>query len=172
MPMYDKSTFTMTNEDTNLSFQLLSFLAAAIIRVEDELTGEVNDIIVKKEVGAEQEDDIAEEVIVGEGTATIQLEELSQVEEAVQDPQLAEAPPNGDLTPEMILSMMDRHKKKNCEIWEKEDSAQITVNLSKNIVWQKWDTTHLFCVVGPQNEVVRLPVGYGGGGGIGKEEED
>uniref|UniRef100_A0A3B3ZEX0 C2H2-type domain-containing protein n=1 Tax=Periophthalmus magnuspinnatus TaxID=409849 RepID=A0A3B3ZEX0_9GOBI len=59
--------------------------AAAIIRVEDEVTGEVNDIIVKKEVGAEQEDDIAEE-----------------------DPQLTEAPPNGDLTPEMILSMMDR----------------------------------------------------------------
>lgn len=82
--------------------------AAAIIRVEDEVTGEVNDIIVKKEVGAEQEDDIAEEVIVGEGTATIQLEELSQVEEAVQEPQLSEAPPNGDLTPEMILSMMDR----------------------------------------------------------------
>lgn len=82
--------------------------AAAIIRVEDEVTGEVNDIIVKKEVGAEQEDDIAEEVIVGEGTATIQLEELSQVEEAVQEPQMSEAPPNGDLTPEMILSMMDR----------------------------------------------------------------
>ncbi|KAJ0002123.1 hypothetical protein NQD34_001918 [Periophthalmus magnuspinnatus] len=82
--------------------------AAAIIRVEDEVTGEVNDIIVKKEVGAEQEDDIAEEVIVGEGNATIQMEELSQVEEAVQDPQLTEAPPNGDLTPEMILSMMDR----------------------------------------------------------------
>lgn len=82
--------------------------AAAIIRVEDEITGEVNDIIVKKEVGAEQEDDIAEEVIVGEGTATIQLEELVQVEEAVQEPPLSEAPPNGDLTPEMILSMMDR----------------------------------------------------------------
>uniref|UniRef100_A0A3B3XWW1 Transcriptional repressor CTCF n=1 Tax=Poecilia mexicana TaxID=48701 RepID=A0A3B3XWW1_9TELE len=52
---------------------------AAIIRVEDEVTGEVDDIIVKKEVGAEQE----------EGT-------------------MEEAPPNGDLTPEMILSMMDR----------------------------------------------------------------
>ncbi|XP_072321991.1 transcriptional repressor CTCF-like [Eucyclogobius newberryi] len=82
--------------------------AAAIIRVENEETGEVNDIIVKKEVGVDQEDDIAEEVIVGEGKAAIQMEELSQVEEAVQDPQLTEAPPNGDLTPEMILSMMDR----------------------------------------------------------------
>uniref|UniRef100_A0A8C4GRD9 Transcriptional repressor CTCF n=1 Tax=Dicentrarchus labrax TaxID=13489 RepID=A0A8C4GRD9_DICLA len=56
---------------------------AAIIRVEDELTGEVDDIIVKKEVGAEQDDQ------EDEGTAQ-------------------EAPPNGDLTPEMILSMMDR----------------------------------------------------------------
>uniref|UniRef100_A0A3Q2CQU3 Transcriptional repressor CTCF n=1 Tax=Cyprinodon variegatus TaxID=28743 RepID=A0A3Q2CQU3_CYPVA len=52
---------------------------AAIIRVEDEATGEVDDIIVKKEVGAEQEEGATEE-----------------------------APPNGDLTPEMILSMMDR----------------------------------------------------------------
>uniref|UniRef100_A0A3B4GD93 C2H2-type domain-containing protein n=1 Tax=Pundamilia nyererei TaxID=303518 RepID=A0A3B4GD93_9CICH len=54
---------------------------AAIIRVEDEATGEVDDIIVKKEVGADQDDDGNE---------------------------LSEAPPNGDLTPEMILSMMDR----------------------------------------------------------------
>lgn len=82
--------------------------AAAFIRVEDEVTGEVDDIIVKKEVGAEQEDEICEEVVVGEGKATIQMEELSQVEEAVQEPQMSEAPPNGDLTPEMILSMMDR----------------------------------------------------------------
>lgn len=72
------------------------------------MTGEVDDIIVKKEVGAEQEDEICEEVVVGEGKATIQMEELSQVEEAVQEPQMSEAPPNGDLTPEMILSMMDR----------------------------------------------------------------
>lgn len=81
--------------------------AAAIIRVEDEVTGEVDDIIVKKEVGAEQDDEIAEEVIVGEGKATIHMEELS-VEEAGPEEQLSEAPPNGDLTPEMILSMMDR----------------------------------------------------------------
>ncbi|XP_051234841.1 transcriptional repressor CTCF isoform X2 [Dicentrarchus labrax] len=82
---------------------------AAIIRVEDELTGEVDDIIVKKEVGAEQDDqedgndDGTEEVVVGGGTSTIQMEELSQEEGTAQ-----EAPPNGDLTPEMILSMMDR----------------------------------------------------------------
>ncbi|KAM9861231.1 transcriptional repressor CTCF-like [Aulostomus maculatus] len=83
---------------------------AAIIRVEDEVTGEVDDIIVKEEAEAEQEEeeeeeeeDIAEEVVVGEGSAAIQME-LSQAQEM----QLAQAPPNGDLTPEMILSMMDR----------------------------------------------------------------
>lgn len=82
---------------------------ATIIRVEDEATGEVDDIIVKKEVGAEQdeneEEGATQEVVVGEGDSTIQLEELSQEE---QEMQLSEAPPNGDLTPEMILSMMDR----------------------------------------------------------------
>uniref|UniRef100_A0A3Q4BLX5 C2H2-type domain-containing protein n=1 Tax=Mola mola TaxID=94237 RepID=A0A3Q4BLX5_MOLML len=60
---------------------------AAIIRVEDEATGEVDDIIVKKEVGADQDD-------LEDGT-----------EEGVEQ---VVAPPNGDLTPEMILSMMDR----------------------------------------------------------------
>lgn len=85
--------------------------AAAIIRVEDEATGEVDDIIVKKEVGADQddqEDESAEEVVVGGRKSTIQLEELPQGEEAAQGAQLSDAPPNGDLTPEMILSMMDR----------------------------------------------------------------
>ena len=92
----------------------LSLIAAAIIRVEDEATGEVDDIIVKKEIGAEHDDqedgaeEAAEEVVVGGGKSTIQMEELSQEEGAVQEVQLAEAPPNGDLTPEMILSMMDR----------------------------------------------------------------
>ncbi|XP_029986862.1 transcriptional repressor CTCF-like isoform X1 [Sphaeramia orbicularis] len=79
---------------------------AAIIRVEDEATGEVDSIIVKEEVGAEQEDEDAEEVVVVGGKTTIQMEELSQVEEEAG--QESEAPPNGDLTPEMILSMMDR----------------------------------------------------------------
>ncbi|XP_072236592.1 transcriptional repressor CTCF-like [Leuresthes tenuis] len=77
---------------------------AAIIRVEDEATGEVDDIIVKKEVGAEQDDgNDAEEVVVGGAKSTAQMEELSQEGGAAQG-----APPNGDLTPEMILSMMDR----------------------------------------------------------------
>ncbi|XP_041841684.1 transcriptional repressor CTCF-like [Melanotaenia boesemani] len=84
---------------------------AAIIRVEDEVTGEVDDIIVKKEVGADQDDDhddATEEVVVGSVKSSIQMEELSQEERAAQEAQLSEAPPNGDLTPEMILSMMDR----------------------------------------------------------------
>ena len=80
------------------------FPAAAIIRVEDEVTGEVDDIVVKEEVGAEQDDgNDAEEVVVGEAKSTVQMEELSQEGGAAQG-----APPNGDLTPEMILSMMDR----------------------------------------------------------------
>lgn len=84
---------------------------AAIIRVEDEATGEVDDIIVKKEVGADQDDgneEAVEEVVVGGGKSTIQMEELSQEEVTAPEEQLSEAPPNGDLTPEMILSMMDR----------------------------------------------------------------
>ncbi|XP_036952371.1 transcriptional repressor CTCF-like isoform X1 [Acanthopagrus latus] len=84
---------------------------AAIIRVEDEATGEVDDIIVKKEVGAEQDDqedgndETVEQVVVGGGKSTIQMELSSQEGGTAQ---LSEAPPNGDLTPEMILSMMDR----------------------------------------------------------------
>ena len=89
----------------------LKLAAAAIIRVEDEVAGEVDDIIVKKEVGVDQDDlndEETEEVIVGGGESTIQLEELPQEGGAAPEVQLSEAPPNGDLTPEMILSMMDR----------------------------------------------------------------
>lgn len=108
--------------------------ASAIIRVEDEVTGEVDNIIVKQEVQeqaqqAEEEEDEGEEEEAGEAEdGTIQEVEVGgpvvdgdivaiQVEtvqvggeEPVQEVQLAvtEAPPNGDLTPEMILSMMDR----------------------------------------------------------------
>uniref|UniRef100_A0A3B4ZG88 Transcriptional repressor CTCF n=1 Tax=Stegastes partitus TaxID=144197 RepID=A0A3B4ZG88_9TELE len=57
---------------------------AAIIQVEDESTGAVENIIVKKEEG-----------------------DASTVELAVND-ETAAAAANGDLTPEMILSMMDR----------------------------------------------------------------
>ncbi|MBN3281914.1 CTCF protein, partial [Polyodon spathula] len=61
---------------------------AAIIQVEDESTGTIENIIV--EVKKEPE---------------VPLEEMES--EAVQLP-VVEAAPNGDLTPEMILSMMDR----------------------------------------------------------------
>lgn len=93
--------------------------AEAIIRVEDETTGEVDDIIVKKEMKAEQasqeeeaveDEEPAVEVEHAEGEPANQLEESFQGEEVVQEVALSvtEAPPNGDLTPEMILSMMDR----------------------------------------------------------------
>lgn len=66
------------------SFSFL--LATAIIQVEDQNTGAIENIIVevKKEPDAE----------------TVGEEEEAQ-------PAVVEAP-NGDLTPEMILSMMDR----------------------------------------------------------------
>lgn len=82
--------------------------------MEDEATGEVDDIIVKREVGGDHDDtedindETVEEVVVGGGKSTIQLEELPQEEGTAPGVQLSEAPPNGDLTPEMILSMMDR----------------------------------------------------------------
>lgn len=63
-----------------------ALLAAAIIQVEDQNTGEIENIIV--EVKKEPDAETAEE------------------EEEAQ-PAVVEAP-NGDLTPEMILSMMDR----------------------------------------------------------------
>ncbi|NXD72164.1 CTCF protein, partial [Eolophus roseicapillus] len=59
---------------------------AAIIQVEDQNTGEIENIIV--------------EVKKEPGTETVEEEQEAQ-------PAVVEAP-NGDLTPEMILSMMDR----------------------------------------------------------------
>ncbi|XP_028814547.1 transcriptional repressor CTCF isoform X1 [Denticeps clupeoides] len=66
--------------------------AAAIIQVEDESTGAIENIIVKKE----QEAEVTAEPVVAH-----------TVVDTVQIP-VPEAAPNGDLTPEMILSMMDR----------------------------------------------------------------
>ncbi|KAL4613670.1 transcriptional repressor CTCF-like, partial [Arapaima gigas] len=68
---------------------------AAIIQVQDEGTGAVENIIVKKEVETEQAGGAA-----GAGDSGVEAE-------TVQLP-VVEAAPNGDLTPEMILSMMDR----------------------------------------------------------------
>ncbi|XP_074474812.1 transcriptional repressor CTCF-like [Sebastes fasciatus] len=87
---------------------------AAIIRVEDEATGEVDDIIVKKEVADDQDDqedgndEAVEQVVVGGGKSPITLEEVPQEEGTATEMAPPVAPPNGDLTPEMILSMMDR----------------------------------------------------------------
>lgn len=77
--------------------------------MEDEVQ-EVEEL-VKKEVGAEQvncTDETTEQVITGGGKPGAQSEELSQADAAAQEVQLSAAPSNGDLTPEMILSMMDR----------------------------------------------------------------
>ncbi|XP_072242644.1 transcriptional repressor CTCF isoform X1 [Leuresthes tenuis] len=83
--------------------------AAAIIQVEDESTGAVENIIVKKEDGDTSavtplEPGVAltvEGVGLGEeGVETVEL--------AVNEETTTAAAANGDLTPEMILSMMDR----------------------------------------------------------------
>lgn len=79
---------------------LLLLAAAAIIQVEDESTGAIENIIVKKEPEGSDAVVAAQPVV----------EEVEAVEAGVETVQLAvpEAAPNGDLTPEMILSMMDR----------------------------------------------------------------
>lgn len=82
--------------------------AAAIIQVEDESTGAVENIIVKKEDGDASAGNPLEQGVAltvegvgldGEGVETVEL--------AVNEETAATAA-NGDLTPEMILSMMDR----------------------------------------------------------------
>ncbi|XP_037539160.1 transcriptional repressor CTCF [Nematolebias whitei] len=76
--------------------------AAAIIQVEDESTGEVEEVILKEEGDAPAE---AVTLTVEEGVEDhdgMETLELSMSEET------AAAAANGDLTPEMILSMMDR----------------------------------------------------------------
>lgn len=85
------------------------FAAAAIIQVEDESTGAVENIIVKKEDGDTSAATPLEQGVAltvegvgldGEGVETVEL--------AVNEETAAAAAANGDLTPEMILSMMDR----------------------------------------------------------------
>lgn len=67
--------------------------------MEDETTGVVENIVVKKEGGAT-------EALTVEG-AEVASEEAETVEMATNE-DTAAAAANGDLTPEMILSMMDR----------------------------------------------------------------
>ncbi|XP_068458713.1 transcriptional repressor CTCF isoform X1 [Clinocottus analis] len=82
--------------------------AAAIIQVEDESTGAVENIIVKKEEG-----DASAATPLEQGAALtvegveLDAEGVETVELAVNE-ETAAAAANGDLTPEMILSMMDR----------------------------------------------------------------
>lgn len=70
--------------------------------MEDEGTGAIENIIVKKE-----QDGVDSSVAV---SAEPLVEEVEATEGGVDTEQLSvpEAAPNGDLTPEMILSMMDR----------------------------------------------------------------
>lgn len=79
--------------------------AAAIIQVEDESTGAVENIVVKKE-NCEPE---AEAALTTEG-AELNSQGVETVDVPVHEgtTAAAAAAANGDLTPEMILSMMDR----------------------------------------------------------------
>lgn len=83
-------------------------IAAAIIQVEDESTGAVENIIVKKEEGdASVPTPLEQGVALSVEGVGLDEEEVETVELAVND-ETAAAAANGDLTPEMILSMMDR----------------------------------------------------------------
>lgn len=66
--------------------------------MEDEGTGAIENIIVKKEPDGMDSSTAAEPVV----------EEVDVAEGEVERITVPEAAPNGDLTPEMILSMMDR----------------------------------------------------------------
>lgn len=84
---------------------LLCASAAAIIQVEDQRTGAVENIVVKKEDGDTSgllEEGVALTVegvgLDGQGVETVELTVNEETSVAA----------NGDLTPEMILSMMDR----------------------------------------------------------------
>ncbi|KAJ0069193.1 hypothetical protein NL108_003148 [Boleophthalmus pectinirostris] len=80
--------------------------AAAIIQVEDESTGAVENIIVKKEEGD------GSEVTPDEQGVALTVEAVGLDTDATETVELslneATTAANGDLTPEMILSMMDR----------------------------------------------------------------
>lgn len=82
----------------------LYFAAAAIIQVEDESTGAVENIIVKKEEG-EASETTPDEQGVALTVEGLDAEPVETVELSLNE---ASTAANGDLTPEMILSMMDR----------------------------------------------------------------
>ncbi|XP_046719993.1 transcriptional repressor CTCF isoform X2 [Silurus meridionalis] len=75
---------------------------AAIIQVEDEGTGAIENIIVKKE------QDGVDPSVVASAEPVVEEVEATEGGEEAEQLSVPEAAPNGDLTPEMILSMMDR----------------------------------------------------------------
>ncbi|XP_028286971.1 transcriptional repressor CTCF isoform X1 [Parambassis ranga] len=81
--------------------------AAAIIQVEDESTGAVENIIVKKEEGDFSTTPTRQGVALTVEGVGLEDEGVETVELGVNE-ETAAAAANGDLTPEMILSMMDR----------------------------------------------------------------
>lgn len=99
----DVRPYSSDHNNCTVSF---CFVAAAIIQVEDESTGAVENIIVKKEEG-----DRTTATPVGEDVAlTVEGVRLDGdgVETVDMNEETTSAAANGDLTPEMILSMMDR----------------------------------------------------------------
>lgn len=96
------------------------FAAAAIIQVEDESTGAVENIIVKKEDGDASAAPLEQGVSLTVEGVGLDGEGVETVELAVNE-ETAAAAANGDLTPEMILSMMDRwtDHKHVAEVWVK-----------------------------------------------------
>lgn len=77
--------------------------ATAIIQVEDEGTGAIENIVVKKE-----QDGVDSSVTASVEPLVEEIEATEEGEEEAEQLSVPEAAPNGDLTPEMILSMMDR----------------------------------------------------------------
>ncbi|XP_067356656.1 transcriptional repressor CTCF [Channa argus] len=80
---------------------------AAIIQVEDESTGAVENIIVKKEGDTSTTTPLDQGVALTVEGVGLDGDGVETVELAVSE-QTATTAANGDLTPEMILSMMDR----------------------------------------------------------------
>lgn len=90
---------------SNLLTCVCRHVDVAIIQDEDENTEAMEDIILKKEEEEEEDPAGAMTLTVEEGASGdigVETVELSVSEET------AAAAANGDLTPEMILSMMDR----------------------------------------------------------------
>ncbi|XP_034033164.1 transcriptional repressor CTCF [Thalassophryne amazonica] len=91
---------------TSVTEAAMTTSAVAIIQVEDESTGVVENIIVKKEEGDTPAVGRLDQGVTVEGAG--QDGEQVETVELVENEHTVVAAANGDLTPEMILSMMDR----------------------------------------------------------------